>query len=55
MGIAPAPSMRRFLIAVIIGVGAGYLLMRLSNRHLLSEQISDEDDIEDTVRSATAP
>ncbi|HET8943633.1 MAG TPA: hypothetical protein VFO59_02525 [Dehalococcoidia bacterium] len=47
--------MRRFLVAVLIGVGAGYLLMRLSNRRLLSEQLSDEDDIDDTVRSATAP
>lgn len=47
--------MRRFLVAVLIGVGAGYLLMRLSNRRLISEQLSDEDDIDDTVRSATAP
>jgi hypothetical protein len=47
--------MRRFLIAVLIGVGACYLLMRLSNRRLLSDQLSDEDDIEDTVQSATAP
>ena len=47
--------MRRFLIAVLIGVGAYYLLMRLSNRRLLSNQLSEEDDIEDTVQSATAP
>ena len=47
--------MRRFLVAVLIGVGAGYLLMRLSNRRLISEQLSDEDDIDDTVRSAIAP
>lgn len=47
--------MRRFLIAVLIGVGAGYLLMRFSNRRLLSDQPSDEDDVEDAARSATAP
>lgn len=47
--------MSRFLIAVLIGVGAGYVLIRLANRRLLSEQISDEDDIEDTVQTATSP
>ncbi len=47
--------MKRFLVAALIGLGFGYLLMRLSNRRLLSEHISDEDDIEESMGSATAP
>ena len=55
MGIAAAPAMRRFLVAVLIGVSAGYLLMRLSNRRPLSERRSGEDDIEESFEAATAP
>lgn len=47
--------MKRFLIAVLVGVGIGYALMRLSNRHLLTQELDDEDDIEDIALSRSGP
>jgi len=47
--------MKRFLIAVWIGVGLGYVVMRLSNRRLLTQELADEDDIEDIAASRSVP
>jgi uncharacterized membrane-anchored protein YhcB (DUF1043 family) len=41
--------MRRFLIAALIGLAAGYVLIRLSQRNLLSEELTGETDLEDVV------
>ncbi len=45
--------MKRFIIAALIGLAAGYLLMRLSQRRPLSEELSEDD--EPDAGAAPAP
>lgn len=44
--------MKRFLVAALIGLGIGYLLMRLSQRRLLLERLAEEDEIADSPAPA---
>ena len=45
--------MKRLLFAILVGVAVGYLLMRLSQRRFLSEELSEE--TEPDVGAAPAP
>jgi uncharacterized membrane-anchored protein YhcB (DUF1043 family) len=47
--------MKRFIIAALIGLAAGYLLMRLSRRRLLSEELSEDDEPDEGTAPAPAP
>ena len=47
--------MKRFIIAALIGLAAGYLLMRLSQRRLLSEEPSEDDEPDEGTAPAPAP
>jgi uncharacterized membrane-anchored protein YhcB (DUF1043 family) len=46
--------MKRFIIAALIGLAAGYLLMRLSRRRL-SEELSEDDEPDEGTAPAPAP
>ena len=45
--------MKRFIIAALIGLAAGYILIRLSQRRLLTEELSD--DAEPDIGMVSAP
>jgi hypothetical protein len=45
--------MKRFVIAALIGLAVGYVLMRLSQRRLLSEELSE--DTEPNIGTTPAP
>lgn len=47
--------MKRFIIAALIGLTAGYLLMRLSQRRLLAEELSEDDEPDIGTTPAPAP
>ena len=47
--------MKRFIIAVFIGLAAGYLLIRLSQRRLQAEEPSEDDEPDAGTTPAPAP
>jgi len=46
---------RRLLFAILVGVTVGYLLMRLSQRRFLSEELSEETEPDVGVVPAPGP
>jgi hypothetical protein len=45
--------MKRFVLAALIGLAAGYILIRMSQRRLLAEELSD--DTEPDIGTSPAP
>ena len=47
--------MKRFIFAALIGLAVGYLLMRLSQRRSLSEELSEDTEPDPGAGSAASP